>query len=135
MSPFRNPYRIIFTWLFLLALLSGLSLKRMIASPPESSQHVSFNRDVRPILSDLCFTSASEMVRRMLSHEDHERMPPPKSNRQPKKDQIETIKRWIDQGAIWEEHWSFMPLVKPAIPVLDIWNPKPGSTLAPSANP
>ena len=155
MSPFRNPYRIIFTWLFLLALLSGLSSKRIIASPPESSQHVSFNRDVRPILSDLCFTchgpdtnhreadlrldqhdgalsviqvndaSASEMVRRMLSQDDHERMPPPKSNRQPTKDQIETIKRWIDQGAIWEEHWSFMPLIKPAIPVLDTGEASP----------
>ena len=149
MCHFPNPCPIFVSWLLLLTMLNGISPKGMVASPPESTERASFNRDVRPILSDLCFAchgpdtnhreadlrldqrdgalsviqvndaSASELVRRMLSHDDQERMPPPKSNRQPTKEQIEIIKRWIDQGAVWEEHWSFMPLIKPAIPVLD----------------
>ena len=30
--------------------------------------------------------------------------------------QIATLKTWIEQGAEWEDHWSFLPPKKPALP-------------------
>lgn len=33
-------------------------------------------------------------------------------------DQIQLIKQWIDQGAVWEEHWSFVKPETPEIPSL-----------------
>ena len=32
------------------------------------------------------------------------------------KEQIELIGRWIDQGAKWQKHWSFIPPTKATIP-------------------
>ena len=34
------------------------------------------------------------------------------------KKQIATLKAWIEQGAKWEEHWSFLPPTKPAVPTV-----------------
>ena len=39
-------------------------------------------------------------------------MPPPDSHRELKPEQKETLKRWIEQGAAYAKHWSFIPPVK-----------------------
>ncbi len=39
-------------------------------------------------------------------------MPPPDSHRALKPEQKETLKRWIEQGAPYAKHWSFIPPVK-----------------------
>jgi hypothetical protein len=44
------------------------------------------------------------------------RMPPVYSRRSLTPDQIALLKRWIDEGAIWKEHWSFQPPVEPKLP-------------------
>ncbi|MFZ9461108.1 MAG: c-type cytochrome domain-containing protein, partial [Opitutales bacterium] len=51
----------------------------------------------------------SEMLKRLLSHDADEQMPPPESNRKVTPAQIELIRRWIAQGAPYEKHWSFVP--------------------------
>jgi hypothetical protein len=51
----------------------------------------------------------SEMLKRLLSHDADEQMPPPESNRKVTAAQIELIRRWIAQGAPYEKHWSFVP--------------------------
>ncbi len=38
-------------------------------------------------------------------------MPPPEFNLQLDQAQIDLIKRWINEGAKWGEHWAFAPLV------------------------
>ena len=43
-------------------------------------------------------------------------MPPKKSGKQLTKQQITLIRRWIEQGAKWESHWSFVPPVRPTVP-------------------
>ncbi|MBS1700513.1 MAG: PSD1 domain-containing protein [Armatimonadetes bacterium] len=44
-------------------------------------------------------------------------MPPKDSGVEPlTKEQVETIRRWIDQGAKYEKHWAFVPPVMPEIP-------------------
>ncbi len=56
----------------------------------------------------------SGIVLRMLSTDPDTVMPPPKSKRQLTPAQIETVRKWIAQGAKWERHWSFEPVTKPA---------------------
>ncbi len=46
------------------------------------------------------------------------RMPPSYSGRKLAPAQIETIKNWIDSGAKWESHWSFVPPKRPEIPAV-----------------
>ena len=46
----------------------------------------------------------SEMLKRLLSHDADEQMPPPESNRKVTPAQIELIRRWIAQGAQYEKH-------------------------------
>src|SRR5438067_2326937 len=53
---------------------------------------------------------------RITSPDDTERMPPPGKGEPLSARQIATLKAWIEQGARWEEHWSFTPPVKPALP-------------------
>ncbi len=46
------------------------------------------------------------------------RMPPEYSHKHLTPEQVELLKRWIDQGAPWKEHWAFQAPVKPAPPAV-----------------
>jgi hypothetical protein len=112
----------------------------------------SFNRHIRPILSENCFAchgpdkaarkadlrldtregaltenegvvavvpgkpDDSELILRVLSHDPDEVMPPPKSDRKIKPQQVEMLRRWIQQGAEYEAHWSLIPPRQPELP-------------------
>lgn len=57
---------------------------------------------------------ASEMIRRILSDDPDEKMPkdgPPLSD-----DELSVLKRWINEGAEWDIHWSYQPIERPEIP-------------------
>jgi hypothetical protein len=106
-----------------------------------SAQPIAFNRDIRPILSDHCFTChgpdaanrqadlrldlpngarglESEILRRIASPNDAERMPPPSSGK-PRltASEIELLRRWIAQGMPWQPFWSFIPPRRPTVPI------------------
>src|SRR5688500_16293660 len=53
----------------------------------------------------------SELWRRITSGDETEKMPPPDSHRALKPEQITALKRWIEQGAPFAKHWSFIPPV------------------------
>ena len=53
--------------------------------------------------------AASELVRRIISDDESERMPPDETNKKITAEERELIVRWIQQGAPWREHWSFVP--------------------------
>ena len=53
---------------------------------------------------------------RMISSDPDELMPPAKANKQLSKAQIETLRKWIEQGATWEAHWSLVPPKKSPLP-------------------
>ena len=57
----------------------------------------------------------SEVYRRITTDDPDDKMPPPKSNLSLSKDERALIGRWIEQGAEWKRHWSFIPAtaVKP----------------------
>jgi hypothetical protein len=60
----------------------------------------------------------SEAIRRIVSKDDAERMPPPKSGKSLTPDQVELLKRWVEQGAGWSSHWAFEKPVRPALPTV-----------------
>jgi mono/diheme cytochrome c family protein len=107
---------------------------------------VEFNRDIRPILSDHCFTchgpdathrqaglrfdtpdgpgwviaaghpEQSEIIRRITAT-DGDQMPPKTSGKKPiTASEAELIRRWIAQGAQYQPFWSFIPPKRPALP-------------------
>ena len=57
----------------------------------------------------------SGIYRRITSNDPESRMPPPDESRQLSPEEIEKIKRWIDEGADWETLWSLQP-VNPSAP-------------------
>ena len=58
----------------------------------------------------------SELYLRLVEEDGDERMPPAKTGKKLTARQIELIKRWIDQGAKWQQHWSFIRPQCPAPP-------------------
>ena len=112
---------------------------------PGVAATVEFNRDIRPIFSDKCYTChgpdkanrksklrfdteagataelgghfaivagdpvKSEMVRRITADNKALRMPPVYSGVKLTDREIELIRQWVAQGAVWEKHWSFIP--------------------------
>jgi len=143
-----SPYRVVLPVLALLYPLSGMTEDRL-----------TFNRDIRPILSDACFachgfdakkrkadlrldtaegaradlggyaaivpgdSGKSEAWLRILSEDKDEVMPPPEHHKPLTAEQKETIRLWIEQGAEYQQHWSFVGPEKAAQPIPDLANP------------
>ncbi|MGF1582739.1 MAG: PSD1 and planctomycete cytochrome C domain-containing protein [Gemmataceae bacterium] len=118
----------------------------------ELPKKIEFNRDIRPILSNNCFSchgpdkherkadlrldvreaatedlggyhailpgkaKDSEVMFRITSKRSTRVMPPPKTGKKLTKHQIALIERWIDQGAEWQDHWSFVPPQRASLP-------------------
>ncbi len=141
-----------------MAFSIGLALLNGVA---QADDHVDFLRDVRPILSDTCYTchgpdagtrkarlrldtrdglfserdlgapvvpgspEDSTLVERILSDDEGNRMPPPKSGKNLTANQRETLARWIAQGAEYRGHWAYQPATKPTIPAAGPWAANP----------
>jgi len=52
----------------------------------------------------------SELVRRILSDDPDEVMPPPEHTKNLTPTEISLLKNWISQGAEWSGHWAYEPL-------------------------
>ena len=124
-------------------MLTGMASALFAQSPAEK---VDFDRDIRPILSDRCYLchgpdagtreadlrldmrdealsvlspgkpDDSELLRRILSEDVDEIMPPPESNLALTQQERELMVAWIEQGAEWKQHWAFAPRSKPDPP-------------------
>ena len=70
--------------------------------------------DITPIVPG--HPEQSDLWRRVTSDDESEMMPPPDSHRALKPEQKALLKRWIEQGAKYEKHWSFIPPVKAPLP-------------------
>lgn len=138
----RGDVRILYYLIYLLISLVPLT------KSASSQDNIDFARDIRPILSENCSfchgpddqqrqadlrldtsegawsvidqgdSEESELFQRLISEDAEILMPPPDSNRELSERDIQLIKRWIDQGAQWEEHWSFKPIKKSPLPTL-----------------
>ncbi|MDZ4365606.1 MAG: DUF1549 domain-containing protein, partial [Afipia sp.] len=58
----------------------------------------------------------SELVRRITTNDADDRMPPADSGRQLTPQQTALLQRWIEQGAPWQAHWSFIVPKRPELP-------------------
>ncbi|MBL8827250.1 MAG: DUF1549 domain-containing protein, partial [Planctomycetaceae bacterium] len=58
----------------------------------------------------------STLITRVTSTDPDERMPPASAQRTLTAAQIETLRRWIAEGATFESHWSFVPPQKAPLP-------------------
>ncbi len=130
----------------------------------EADSKLQFNRDIRPILADNCFSchgadsaarkgelrldqravaidtgaltpgqpESSELLRRIASHDPDEVMPPTATRRRLSAEQKATLRRWITDGAEYEEHWSFVPPVKAELPeIVAVASPKTAANFNP----
>lgn len=107
---------------------------------------VTYNRHVRPILAEACFTchgpdkntrkadlrldrredaarvlgagtrDSSELWKRITSTDPDDAMPPASAHKRLTTAQIATLGRWLDAGAQYEMHWAFLPLDRTAPP-------------------
>jgi mono/diheme cytochrome c family protein len=50
----------------------------------------------------------SPLVRKIESKNPKNRMPPPEAHKTLKPEQIALLREWVKQGAVYEEHWSFI---------------------------
>src|SRR5260221_5805552 len=60
----------------------------------------------------------SEVIRRLLTTDPDDHMPPPDSGKKVTPAQIELLKKWIAQGADYSLHWSFKSVTQPLVPTL-----------------
>ncbi|MES2924994.1 MAG: DUF1553 domain-containing protein [Verrucomicrobiota bacterium] len=60
--------------------------------------------------------SESALIKRIITTDPEEIMPPPKSHKTLKPGEIAMIRRWIEQGAEYEPHWSFAAVKRPELP-------------------
>ena len=89
---------------------AGLRLDlRAVAVQPAESGEVA----IRPNQA-----AQSELVRRIFSEDRDEVMPPRKSHRSISLRQKELLRDWINQGAPYAEHWSFLPPKPAALPAV-----------------
>lgn len=61
----------------------------------------------------------STLVHRIFSEDPEEIMPPPESNLILEDYEKEILKKWVDQGAQWKKHWSYIPPVQTKPPTVE----------------
>ncbi|WP_397569209.1 DUF1553 domain-containing protein [Schlesneria sp. T3-172] len=61
----------------------------------------------------------SELIRRVESNDESTRMPPPSFGPKLSPDEVALLKRWIDEGADYQPHWSFV-LPRRSLPRKDL---------------
>ncbi len=61
----------------------------------------------------------SELYLRIAADDVDMRMPPQHTNKKLTTKQKDLVRRWIAQGAKWEQHWAFVPPTRPTVPQID----------------
>ena len=59
---------------------------------------------------------ASRLVYKINTQDPEQVMPPPSSNLSLSEYEKQILTKWIEQGAVWKDHWSFIPPVKKDLP-------------------
>ena len=58
----------------------------------------------------------SEMIRRLLSDDPEEVMPPPELKKTLTPEQKKLLAKWIEDGAEYQQHWSYIAPHRPTVP-------------------
>jgi hypothetical protein len=62
----------------------------------------------------------SPLYQRIAEQDADLRMPPAHTNKQLSDRQKQLVRRWIEQGAVWQQHWSFIKPSRPTPPRVDV---------------
>jgi len=62
---------------------------------------------------------SSQMVYRINHPDIQKRMPPQESNLSLTEYERKVLVKWIEQGAVWKDHWAFVVPVKPELPKVE----------------
>jgi len=129
----------------------------MAAPSSPSTRRIDFNRDVRRILSENCFSchgpdskprkdgskvlrldvaesayaerggtraiapgkpDQSEALRRILTHDPDDLMPPPDSGKTLQPEEIALLRKWIEEGAPYARHWAYVKPERAPVPAI-----------------
>ncbi|MEY4775742.1 MAG: hypothetical protein RL759_255, partial [Verrucomicrobiota bacterium] len=60
----------------------------------------------------------SAVMKRLLTTDADDHMPPAEFHKVLSKDQIDLVARWIKEGAVYQGHWAFQTPKKPAVPTI-----------------
>ena len=60
----------------------------------------------------------SAVYQRVTTADADEQMPPKKFGKQLSAAQVQTLRRWIAEGATYQSHWAFTAPVRPALPAV-----------------
>jgi len=63
--------------------------------------------------------SASEMLERLITDDEDLKMPPDGKARRFNEQEVELIRRWIDQGGEYAKHWSYIPPKQSPLPEIE----------------
>ncbi|MFM9964108.1 MAG: DUF1553 domain-containing protein [Planctomycetaceae bacterium] len=61
----------------------------------------------------------SELIRRILSSDETERMPPAGQGKPLEVREVELLRAWVQQGAKFAKHWSYEKPERPAVPTIE----------------
>ncbi|MFO0869658.1 MAG: PSD1 and planctomycete cytochrome C domain-containing protein [Pirellulales bacterium] len=120
----------------------------LLAVTAQGADEIQFARDVLPILAEHCLAchgpdeqhrkgdlrldtqagalrvidrdapAQSELVQRILATDPEVIMPPPDHRKPLSPVQQQTLKKWVEGGAAWGQHWAFVKPQLPPIPTL-----------------
>ncbi len=68
-------------------------------------------------------TAKSMVWKRIQTDDPDDIMPPPDFHKPLSENEKQLITRWIEQGAVYQEHWAFASVEKPAVPEVESTNP------------
>jgi mono/diheme cytochrome c family protein len=69
----------------------------------------------------------SSLLERILSHDKDEVMPPPKTGKKLTPKEVDLLRRWIQEGAVYSGHWAYIKPVQSPVPEVTEpgWNRSP----------
>jgi len=88
--------------------------------PDADARESEMRLDIREDAIDKAFTPgdsfASRLIDRITDDDPEKRMPPPEMGDALTEPQIELLADWIDEGATYEQHWSYVSPKRPKLP-------------------
>jgi len=61
----------------------------------------------------------SVLIERIFSNDPDHRMPPDEAKKTLSDNELDILRRWVEEGAEWSGHWAFVPPLKPMRPEVD----------------
>ncbi|MBT6495516.1 MAG: DUF1553 domain-containing protein [Planctomycetaceae bacterium] len=91
--------------------------------PDEKQRQADLRLDVRKLAVEAAIvpgqSAKSDLIARITSQDADIQMPPADSKQKPlSKDEIDLLRRWIDEGAKYQTHWAFIAPERPVAPAI-----------------